>query len=300
MGGPSDERTFERRHSPESRVFAAIPSELGRHSLLAPDSLASAARMFTEMAISFIKVAIDCALGFLDAPVVAVVDDRPCHSTKDRFDDVEELRPRRKWCGIHDRTAGGHRGLVVLFDPLEQALRNVPRSCVPRQIKLSSITVAIEEQIHHSDHLRRVLLGAVEVADLISRKFQRRRDYQASLGLLPLRHLRFLPRRRENAPRFSLNREGAELVDGKESLIGSESGQDQTEVGEFFGVFGIVRGEHKPRFAPFVSCGLGDRPDNSRACRVALFCENRAKVGHGPSRAIYPVVARRLVKKREY
>jgi hypothetical protein len=65
-GGPSGERTFERRHSPESRVFAAIPvSELRRHSLLAPDSLAGAARVFTEMAISFIKVAIDCALGDL-------------------------------------------------------------------------------------------------------------------------------------------------------------------------------------------------------------------------------------------
>jgi hypothetical protein len=75
MGGPLGERTFERGHSPESLVFAAIPvSELRRHSLIAPDSLAGAARVFTEMAISFIKVAIGCALGFLDAPVVAVVD----------------------------------------------------------------------------------------------------------------------------------------------------------------------------------------------------------------------------------
>jgi hypothetical protein len=89
MGGSSDESTFERRRSPESRVLAAIPlSELRRHSLLAPDSLAGAARVFTEMAISFIKVAIDCALGFLGAPVVAVVYYRPCHSTKDRLDDV--------------------------------------------------------------------------------------------------------------------------------------------------------------------------------------------------------------------
>src|ERR1700733_7524191 len=70
------------------------------------------------------------------------------------------------------------------------------------------------------DHLRSCSSCAVEVADLIPRKFQRRRDYQASLGLLPLGHLRFLPRRRENAPWLRLNREGAELVDGKESLSG--------------------------------------------------------------------------------
>jgi hypothetical protein len=82
MGAPSDERTFERRYSPASWVFAAIPiSELRRHSLLAPDSLAGAARVFTEMAIAFIKVAIDCAFGFLDAPVVAVMDNGPRHST---------------------------------------------------------------------------------------------------------------------------------------------------------------------------------------------------------------------------
>jgi hypothetical protein len=58
MGGPSDERTFG--DSLESWVFAAIPvSELRRHSLLAPNSVAGAARVFTEMAIAFIKVAID-------------------------------------------------------------------------------------------------------------------------------------------------------------------------------------------------------------------------------------------------
>jgi hypothetical protein len=34
-------------------------------------------------------------------------------------------------------------------------------------------------------------------------------------------------------------------------------------------------------------------------CIIALFCKNRTEVGHGPSRAIYAVVARRLVKKRE-
>ena len=85
----------------------------------------------------------------------------------------------------------------------------------------------------------------------------------------------------------------------KKASSGPSLDRIKRTVSEFFGVVGIVRGEHKPRFAPFVSCGPGDRPDNSRACRVALFCKNRAEVGHGPSRAIYAVVGRRLVKKRE-
>jgi hypothetical protein len=77
------------RRSLVSRVFAIVPrGELRWYPLLAPDLVASAARVFAEMAIAFIKVAIDCGLCFGDALVVTIVDDRACHPTKDRLNNV--------------------------------------------------------------------------------------------------------------------------------------------------------------------------------------------------------------------
>jgi hypothetical protein len=84
-----NERTFEPRRSPVSRVFAVVLlGELRRHSLLAPNFPARAARVLAETAIALIEL-------------------------------------------------------------------------------------AIEEQVHHSDHLLRVLLGAAEMGDLIPRRFKR-------------------------------------------------------------------------------------------------------------------------------
>jgi hypothetical protein len=51
------------RRSLVSRVFAIVPrGELRWYPLPAPDLAASAARVFAEMAIAFIKVALDCGL----------------------------------------------------------------------------------------------------------------------------------------------------------------------------------------------------------------------------------------------
>lgn len=72
----------------------------------------------------------------------------------------------------------------------------------PTTVKLPPAAIAIEEQVHHLDHLRRVLLGAIEMGDLIPRKLKRCGKEQASLGFLPLRHLRFLPPVPRNLPRL--------------------------------------------------------------------------------------------------
>src|ERR1700722_11186156 len=58
-------------------------------------------------------------------------------------------------------------------------------------------------------------------------------------------------------------------------------------MGELFGVLRIVPGQHEPRFAPFVSRGLGDRPDNTSACGAALFRKNCAESGQGPGGGVY-------------
>ena len=81
--------TSDPRRSPVSRIFAIVSrGELSRNPLFAPDLVASAARMFAKIAIAFIEVAIDCGLGFGDALVVAVVDNRPRHPTKDQLNDI--------------------------------------------------------------------------------------------------------------------------------------------------------------------------------------------------------------------
>jgi hypothetical protein len=89
MVGPLNCGRSSSERSLVSRVFAVVPlGELRRHPFLAPDFFAGAARVFAEIAIAFVEVAIDCGLGFRDALVVAIVDDRACHPTKDRLDDV--------------------------------------------------------------------------------------------------------------------------------------------------------------------------------------------------------------------
>jgi hypothetical protein len=82
-------RHLSPRRSLVSRVFAIVPhGKLRRHPFLAPDFFAGAVRVFAEMAIAFIEVAIDCGLGFRDALVITIVDDRARNPTKDRLDDV--------------------------------------------------------------------------------------------------------------------------------------------------------------------------------------------------------------------
>ncbi len=61
------------RYRGSLQLFSSANS--GSTRLLAPNFAARAARVFAEMATAFIEVAIDCALSFGDAPVVAVVDD---------------------------------------------------------------------------------------------------------------------------------------------------------------------------------------------------------------------------------
>lgn len=78
------------------------------------------------MSIAFIEIAVDGGLGLVDAAIVAVVDDGPSHAAEDGFDDVQELRPRRQKGRLDERPAGLRRSLVVLLDPLEELLRNVP------------------------------------------------------------------------------------------------------------------------------------------------------------------------------
>jgi hypothetical protein len=71
MVGPLNCGRSTPRRSLVSRVFAIVPhGKLRRHPFSAPDFFAGAVRVFAEMAIAFIEVAIDCGLGFRDALVM--------------------------------------------------------------------------------------------------------------------------------------------------------------------------------------------------------------------------------------
>jgi hypothetical protein len=44
--------------------------------------------MIEKMAIAFFEISVDGLLGFVDASVVAVVNDRPRHAAENRLDNV--------------------------------------------------------------------------------------------------------------------------------------------------------------------------------------------------------------------
>src|SRR5262249_23597043 len=68
-----------------------------RRRLLSAERAPSSPRSHSEACVSFFEIARDRLFGILNAGIVAVVDDGPCHSTKHRLDDVEELSPAGEW-----------------------------------------------------------------------------------------------------------------------------------------------------------------------------------------------------------
>ena len=78
-----------------SRILAIVClAEHGRRAFLAPNDVASAARVLRERSVPLAEIPIDCAPAFVDRRIVAVVNDRSCHPTEDRLHDVQELGHR--------------------------------------------------------------------------------------------------------------------------------------------------------------------------------------------------------------
>src|SRR5262249_25682767 len=89
-----------------SRILAVVCfAEDGWRALLAPNDITSAARVLRERGVPLAEIPIDCALAFVDRPIIAVVNDRSCHPAEDRLNDVQELGTAGKrgqldsWCG---------------------------------------------------------------------------------------------------------------------------------------------------------------------------------------------------------
>src|SRR5262245_3372722 len=67
-----------------SRVLAVVClTEERRRAFFSPDDVASAARVLRERSVSLAEMPIDCTLAFVDGFIVAVVNDRAGHSTKE-------------------------------------------------------------------------------------------------------------------------------------------------------------------------------------------------------------------------
>ena len=252
-----------------------------------------------KCAFRSVEVAVDGRLSVVQRLVVAVVNDRAGHAAEDGLDHVEELGARGQRRGLDDRTTAAEDGSIVLLDALVQPLGDVPRGGVPGEIELPPVPILLDEHLHHADHLGGVLLGAVEVGDLVAGQLERRRQDQAASRFLPLRHDPLLARGGERPARLHLHGERTVLVDREERLVRAKAGEDRPDAVELLGVGRVVRCEHHARLAPPVARRLGDLADHLRAGRLPLLAQDPAEVGHPPGRAIDAVVARRLVQQAE-
>src|SRR3954453_16535688 len=122
----------------------------------------------------------------------------------------------------------------MLLDTLTQTLRNVPRSGIPGEVDLPPIMVSLDQKLHHTDHLSRILLCAVEVSDLIAGKLKSRGHDHAAAGFPPLWDDALLARRTKRTAGLHLHGERPELVDGEESLVRAKFRQDRANVIELF------------------------------------------------------------------
>src|SRR5713101_5992833 len=72
------------------------------HSLLPPDFASCSFRVCSKVFVPLGVVTVNRLLRGPDGTVIAIVNDRAGHSTKDRFDHVKELGPRWQGCSLHD------------------------------------------------------------------------------------------------------------------------------------------------------------------------------------------------------
>jgi hypothetical protein len=77
--------------------------------------------MISEVVVALIEVPVNCAFRVIHRLIVAVLDYRAGHSTKNRFDHVEELRAGRKW-RCFDGWALTPDNKIVFIDALKELL----------------------------------------------------------------------------------------------------------------------------------------------------------------------------------
>src|SRR5262249_40262126 len=95
------------------------------------------------------------------------------HATEYRFDNVQKLSTSRQWSCLDDWVAEACSLFVSCFDFAKELFRYVPGGRIPGQIDNAAITILRAQQIHHLDHLVRVLLFRIKMRHLLSRKLQR-------------------------------------------------------------------------------------------------------------------------------
>src|SRR3954452_5881953 len=138
----------------------------------------------------------------------------------------------------------------------------MPRGCVPRKIDLVTVGVLDQEYIQQLNHLGGILLLGVEVRDLIGGQLQGGGQDQAPLGSLPLGNDSHHPGRYERAAALHLDRERTILIDGKESLVGTEGREDGLDSLQLLLIFWIVARKHFSSILPVVTSVSHDRSYN--------------------------------------
>ncbi len=114
-------------------IFAVVAlSEFALNPLRSPDLSARSLGMFLKVLISCCEMLVDGLLRGFERKIIAVVNDRSCHSAEDGFDDVEELRPGRQRDRLYNRVdapvricAGGHQRWSSLPRQLSRARSSV-------------------------------------------------------------------------------------------------------------------------------------------------------------------------------
>src|SRR5215469_17920582 len=120
-------------HSPTiKRILAIIAlAKFTLDPLLSPDLVPCSLRVCLKVFVPFSVIAVDSVPCRLNGTVITIVYDRPSHSAENRFDDVEELSPYRKWGSLYNGISFGQRNAISLFNLYCQISGNVPGSSIP-------------------------------------------------------------------------------------------------------------------------------------------------------------------------
>ena len=134
---------FERKSEPSTvaRVFAVVRlGKFGRLPFLPQNLFTGPPGMQRDVRVPFHEVPVDRCLRIVQGLVIAVVDDRPGHTTEHQLDHVEELCTCWQWCGFNRRSlTTTEDSRVVLLDAQMQVLRDVPGRRIPGKVQLAAV-----------------------------------------------------------------------------------------------------------------------------------------------------------------
>jgi hypothetical protein len=99
--------------------------------------------MVPEVCVPFGKIPIDRSFSFVHRFVIAAMDDGTRHAAEDGLDHVQELGAGRQWRGFDLRASAIGYRFVMSFNAREEFFGDMPRRCIPREVKLSVSGISI-------------------------------------------------------------------------------------------------------------------------------------------------------------